>query len=105
MNAAGDVHSVRFFVVEADPSFDIAQNLKGVVAELISAVIILAHASELWESVGARQHWKGASTYSGDKGVDVSSNFRMDNVRVAVGHLHPGPVLSSGMFLLYVATT
>lgn len=44
--ASRNVHAVGFFVVEADPSFQVAQDFEGVVAEFI-AVVVDAPSTEL----------------------------------------------------------
>ena len=43
----GDVHAVRLFVVEADPSLEVAQHLEGVVSELVAVVVVDTVAAEL----------------------------------------------------------
>jgi hypothetical protein len=49
--ASSDVHSVRLFVVESDPSPKIAQHLEGVVSESITAIVVNAIAAELQEKM------------------------------------------------------
>lgn len=57
--ASSHVHSVRLFIVESDPSPEIAQHLKGVVSESITAIVVDAVTTELEEEM--KSQWGSSS--------------------------------------------
>jgi hypothetical protein len=91
VDAAGNVHAVRLFVVEADPAFDIAEDLQGIVAQVVSAIVFCACASQLCSLSVPKlniHRTKLGSAYRGNEAADVCPNFGMDNVCGAVSQLH-----------------
>jgi hypothetical protein len=78
----GDVHAVRLFVKEADPFLEITQHLKGVVSELVSAIVVDAVAAKLATTTVSEIHApnKIRPTYRRHQTVDVCPDMRVHDV-------------------------
>ena len=51
VDASGNIHAVRLFIVESNPSFKITQDLESVVSELVAAIVVGTDTSKLQLSV------------------------------------------------------